>query len=143
VTDDHFISYPRDPTKMTILIGRSWKLWATRRPYPAGSPRAGEFAYWNIGARRWVELHGSSDPTVPVLVEEILGDDYAPEVTHYGWDAAARPREYPSMIHVRTGADPARAKSFLSMCFTYGLDAAVKAGDGKVVALRIIEEPAP
>ena len=46
------------------------------------------------------------------------------------------------MIQIRTGndpADPKRALMFLDMCFTYGLDAAIKSGDGDVVALRITE----
>lgn len=138
MSDGKFVEYPRDPTQMTIIVGRTWKLWATRRTSKSG-PRAGEIAYWNPGEKRWVELHGSDEPTIPVLVEEILGDDYAPEVTHYGWEDAERPRSHPSMIQVRTGASADRAKMFLNMCFPYGLDLAIKHGDGKVVALRITE----
>ena len=57
-------------------VGRTWKLWAHR--YESGK-------LWNIGARRWVEIHQLTHPIVAVLVEEILGDPYAAEVTHYGW----------------------------------------------------------
>jgi len=123
----------------SVTIGRTWQLWATRHE---------NGALWHVGARRWVELHGSQDPIVAVLVEEILGDDYAPEVTHYGWqDAEDRPlragaREYPRMIQVRTGADPERAMMFLRMCFPYGLRAAIDHGDGRVVAMRITEATA-
>jgi hypothetical protein len=118
-------------------IGRTWKLWASR--YKSGK-------LWHIGVRRWVELHGLPEPIVPVLVEEILGDRYAPEVTHYGWQyvegSSYRHDDAPTMIQIRTGndpADPRRALLFLNMCFPYGLDAAVKAGEGDVVAMRITE----
>ena len=120
-----------------ITVGRTWQLWAHR--YESGK-------LWNIGQRRWVEIHQLSCPIVPVLVEEIIGDRFDSEVTHYGWqDAEGRGHRHsdaPSMIQVRTGndlKDPRRALSFLSMCFPYGLDAAVKHGDGAVVALRITE----
>lgn len=121
-----------------IRTGRTWNLWAARRE--SGS-------LWYVGAKRWVELHGSKDPTVPVLVEEILGDDYAPEVTHYGWEYAEGnyahlSAQHPSMIHVRTGADPSRAKMFLDMCFPYGLHTSVERGEGRVVAMRITVVPA-
>lgn len=48
-----------------------------------------------------------------------------------------------TMIQVRTGSDPKNPKAlmFLDMCFTYGLDTAVRQGDGAVVALRITEPP--
>lgn len=85
-----------------------------------------------------------SHPLVAVLVEEILGDLYAPEVTHYSWQyvegSQYRHGDAFTMIQVRTGGDlkdPKRALMFLSMCFTYGLDAAIAKGDGAVVAMRI------
>lgn len=119
-------------------VGRTWQLWAHR--YESGK-------LWNVGQRRWVELHQLDHPVVPVLVEEILGDRFDPAITHYGWqDAEDRKRERasdtPAMIQVRTGndpKDPRRALMFLDMCFPYGLAAAVKRGDGEVVALRITE----
>jgi len=43
------------------------------------------------------------------------------------------------MIQVRAGASDERAKMLLNMCFPCGLDAAIRAGNGKVVALRITE----
>ena len=119
--------------------GRTWKLWAYR--YENGT-------YWHIGVRRWVELHQLSRPLVPVLVEEILGDRYAPEVTHYGWQYAEGSRyrhgDTPTMIQIRTGSDPTdpkRALMFLNMCFPYGLDAAIAKGDGAVIAMHIAERP--
>ena len=107
--------------------GRAWKLWAYR--YENG-------ALWHVGPRKWVELHGISCPLVPVLVEEILGDRYAPEVTHYGWESReGKRRATPSMIQIRAGADPKRALMFLSMCVSIDRD------DGAVVPLRVIESP--
>jgi hypothetical protein len=138
VKDDKFVSYPTDPTQMTIIVGRRWRLWATRRTYASG-PVAGEITYWHVGTKRWVDLHGSRDPTVPVLLEEVLGNNFAPEVTHYGWEDAEHPRELPSMIQVRTGASADRAMMFLDMCFPYGLEAALEKKTGWVVALRITE----
>lgn len=118
-------------------VGRTWKLWAHR--YESGK-------LWHVGAREWVKLHGLDHPLVAVLVEEILGDPYAPEVTHYSWQyvegSKYRHGDVPTMIQVRTGNDPAqpkRALMFLDMCFTYGLGAAIAKGDGNVVALRITE----
>lgn len=118
-------------------VDRTWKLWAYRHA---------NGKLWHIGARRWVELHQLTHPLVPVLVEEILADLYAAEVTHYGWQyvegSPYRHGDAPTLIQVRTGADPKdpkRALMFLSMCFSYGLDAAVERGDGNIVALRITE----
>jgi hypothetical protein len=120
-------------------VGRTWQLWAYR--YESGK-------LWHIGARKWVELHQLSHPVVAVIVEEILGDPYADEVTHYGWQyiegSLYRHGDVPTMIQVRTGNDsknPKRALMFLNMCFPYGIDAEIKSGDGNVVALRIAEQP--
>jgi hypothetical protein len=115
-------------------VRRVWKLWAHR--YESGK-------LWHVGDRRWVELHQLPHPLVAVLVEEILGDPYAPEVTHYGWQYAEGSRyrhgDTPTMIQVRTGSDPKRSMMFLSMCFPCGIDAAIAKGDGNVVAMRITE----
>ena len=115
-------------------IGRTWKLWAHR--YASGK-------HWHVGGRKWVEIHRLDHPIVAVLVEEILGDPYADEVTHYGWQYALGSRyrhgDVPTMIQVRTGSDPKRARMFLDMCFPYGLDAETAKGDGAVVAMRITE----
>ena len=120
-----------------MTIGRTWKLWAHRHA---------NGQLWHVGARRWVELHGLTHPLVAVLVEEILNDLYDDEVTHYGWQYVEGSRyrhgDVPTMIQVRTGNDPKdrkRALMFLNMCFPYGLDVAIKSGDGTVVALRITE----
>lgn len=119
--------------------GSTWELWAYR--YESGD-------LWHIGDRGWVELHQLPNPLVPVLVEEILGDPYAPEITHYGWRYAEGSRyrynDVPTMIQIRTGADPSdpkRALMLLSICFSCTLDHAIARGDGNIVALRITERP--
>jgi hypothetical protein len=111
----------------TVTVGRTWKLWAYR--YESG-------ALWHVGPKKWVELHALPYPLVPVLVEEILGDRYAAEVTHYGWEDRGRQRQTPTMIQVRVGRDPKRALMLLSTCVSISTD------DGAVVALRITETAA-
>ena len=115
-------------------VGRTWKLWAHR--YASGK-------LWHVGDRGWVEIHQLDHPIVAVLVEEFLGDPYAAEVTHYGWQYALGSRyrhgDVPTMIQVRTGSEPNRARMFLDMCFPGGVDASVARGDGSVVAMRITE----
>jgi len=118
-------------------VGRTWKLWAHR--YDSGK-------LWHVGARKWVELHQLEHPVVAVLVEEVLGDPYADEVTHYAWQyvegSRCRHGDVPTMIQVRTGNDPTnpkRGRMFLDMCFPYGVDASVACGDGNILALRITE----
>ena len=118
-------------------VGRTWKLWAHR--YASGKLR-------NVGACKWVELHGLDHPLVAVLVEEILGDPYADAVTHYGWQyiegSKYRHGDAPTLIQIRAGTDPTdpkRAMMLLSMCFAYGLDAEIRAGEGDVIALHITE----
>lgn len=120
-------------------VGRTWQLWAYR--YESGK-------LWHIGARKWVELHQLQRPLVAVRVEEILGDPYAHDVTHYGWQYVEGSRyrhgDAPTMIHMRAGTDPKdprRSMMLLAMCFPYGLDAAIEKGDGNVLALRIAEQP--
>lgn len=120
-------------------VGRTWKLWAYR--YESG-------AFWHVGEKRWVALHQLSHPLIPVLVEEIVGDPYAAEVTNYGWQyvegSQYRHGDAPTMIQIRTGSDPTnpkRALMFLDMCFPYGLAAAIETGDGNIVALRVTERP--
>lgn len=105
--------------------GRVWKLWAHR--YEDGK-------LWHVGARRWVQLHDLDRPLVPVVVEEILGDRYAAEITHYGWDDKRTGHSVPSMIQIRAGLDPKRAMMMLAMCV--GIDAS---NIGNVVPLCITE----
>jgi hypothetical protein len=120
-----------------VNVGRTWKLWAHR--YDNGN-------LWHVGARKWVELHGSTHPLVAVLVEEVLGDLYADAVTHYAWQyvegSKYRHGDVPTMIQIRTGNDPSnpkRALMFLDMCFPYGVASSVERGEGSIVALRITE----
>lgn len=113
-----------------ISIGRTWKLCAYR--YDNGE-------FMHVGERWWVEMHGIQQPLVPVLVEEILGDLYAPEVTHYAWEDHDRPYRVPAMVQHRAGPDPSKALMLLDMCFTYGFKVEVERGKGHVLALRITE----
>lgn len=118
------------------MTPRSWQLWAHK--YQTGQ-------LWHIGERPWVALHGLPHPIVPVLVEEVLGDPYAPRVTHYGWQYAPGSRyrhgDAPTMIQVRSGATPDRAMMLLEMCFPYGLHIEIEREEGAVLALRITERP--
>jgi hypothetical protein len=118
-------------------VGRTWQLYAYR--YESGT-------FHHVGAKGWVRLHQLPHPLVPVLVEEILGDPYVPEVTHYGWQyvegSQYRHGDAPTMIQIRAGMDPKdpkRSMMLLAMCFAYGLDAELERGEGNVVALRITE----
>ena len=117
-----------------IAIGRTWELWAHR------DGNGGKLRH--VGARAWVEIHRLPQPIVAVLVEEILGDPYASDVTHYAWEDLERPRDKPSMVQIRATSDPAnptRALMLLDMCFPGGLRGAIDAGRGKLLALRITE----
>jgi len=117
--------------------GRTWNLHA----------HASRGTYWHIGTERWVKLHGLTDPVVPVLLEEWLGDPRDPEVTHYGWEYNAKPGsgEYNAkpgsvtMIYPRAKGERPDLLPWLSlnMCFAYGMQAEIDAGKGKMVALRI------
>lgn len=106
---------------------RIWNLWACDHN---GTP-------WHVGARRWVELHYSSDPVIPVLVEELDGSPIDPEATHYGWRDTGKSESPPCMIFPRVTASHLKPHMLLDMCFAYGMDVEVKAGKGNMVALRI------
>lgn len=81
--------------------------------------------FFNLGPRRYVELHGTSDPIVEVHVALVDADD--PTATHWGWLAAAADK--PSMIW------PSWAQ--LDCCFTYGSAAEERAGKGRIVRLTV------
>jgi hypothetical protein len=117
-------------------VERTWELWAYR--YANGQ-------LLHIGDRWWVELHQLQSPLVPVLIEEVSGDPYAPEVTHYGWryaEGLLQHEDVPTMIQIRLKTDPSdskHARALLDMCFSHGCDVAIARGDGNVVPLRITE----
>ena len=126
-------------------VGRTWELWAYR--YEDGE-------LWHVGERSWVELHRLQNPElhqenpsiVPVLVEEILGNPYAPEVTHYGWRYAEgnqhRHSDTPTMIQISTGSDPSNPNSatmLLDLAFPGRIDDTIERGGGNIVPLRITE----
>lgn len=106
---------------------RTWNLWAY----------ASRSTFWHIGAKRWVELHGLSDPIVPVLVEECTGDVLGSEVTHYGWEYTEKPGSVTMIWPRATNNDRLKPWMSLEMCFAYGMQAEVDAGKGNMVALRI------
>jgi hypothetical protein len=101
---------------------------------------------WGAGQEWWVRLFFTSDPIVPVCVEELDIDPTAPEVTHYGWRDLPLNRQTeniePSMIYPRCEPDSKRGITpwfLLGMCFTYGMKAETDAGKGRMVCLRITE----
>jgi hypothetical protein len=121
-----------------MTTGRTWDLYACR--YVSGK-------FMHIGEKRWVELHQLTEPIVSVRVEEILDDPIRPDVTHYGWEytdgsaLAQRLAGRPSMIQIRAGEK--HPMGLLAMCFPYGLEAQIESGEGRVIALRVTEQPEP
>lgn len=120
-------------------VGRTWELWAIRHR---------DRELWHVGSWRRVQLQRCQTPAlqllpiVHVLVEEILGDPYTPEITHYGWQY--QNSDCPSMIQIRTELDPSNPKSalmLLDLCLPGGLDNAIERGGGHLVSLRITENP--
>jgi nitrite reductase/ring-hydroxylating ferredoxin subunit len=126
----------------------TWALWAYR--YEDGE-------LWHVTSERgWVELLQRDcgaqifvpAAVVPVLAEEVIGDPYAAEVTHYGWRYArgnqCRHDDAPTMIQIRVKTDPSKPRSalmLLDLCFPGKIDDAIERGDGKLVTLRITERP--
>ncbi len=109
--------------------------------------RTGNGMLRDIGHQRWVELFGGDDPIVPVTVDELrVSDTKDPDVTHYGWwDIAGSMQKEstePVMIFPRVGG-PQRPDidpwTLLGMCFTYGMQAEINRGKGRMVCLRITE----
>ena len=110
-------------------IGRTWDFHA----------HASRGTYWHVGTRRWVELHGLTDPVVAVVAEEWLGDVRDPEVTHYGWEYIDKPGSV-TMIWPRSrGREDLTPWLLLNMCFTYGMQAEIDACKGRMVALRLTQ----
>lgn len=82
-------------------------------------------------SRRWVELHRSSDPIVPVRVREWSEGD--PPSPYFGWLDASDTTHY-------TMVWPSEAQ--LDMCFIYGPEAEEARGRGRKVRL-VVEEVTP
>ncbi len=81
----------------------------------------------NLGARRYVEMHGTKLPIVEQDVAEVPDGD--PTATHWGW---MRPNDtQPVMIYPR--------EVLFRVCFPYGVDVEVAAGKGRVVRLAVAE----
>lgn len=111
-------------------IGRTWDLFAHRD----------RGKLWHIGGGGYVKVHMLDLPIVAVLAEEILDEPVGPDVTHYGWEQAGRSSDkHPSMIQIR--ATSHHPMALLDMCFPGGIEAEVKAGRGRVIALRVTETP--
>lgn len=92
--------------------GRSWKMWA--HDY-------GEHGFNHASPdKKWVEIHGLSEPVVPVEVYEDK------EGTMLGW--LDKNDDYPTMIW---------HKKIFEICFPYGSAAEVAAGKGVVLQLSI------
>ena len=114
----------------TATAGRTWDFYAHAR----GS------TYWFVGAKPWVELHGLTDPVVPVIAEEWLGDVRDPEVTHYGWEYTGKPGSVTMIWPRARGREDLTPWLSLGMCFPYGMQAEIEAGKGQMVALRIAQK---
>lgn len=85
---------------------------------------------WHVGEKRWVELHGLSNPIVPVKVT-VIGEGQGPKECYYGWQDVGKYDKPPSMIwpHWVT----------FTICFLYGPQAEVERGKGRIVQLKIEE----
>lgn len=96
-------------------IKKQWKMWAYL--YEDGK-------LCHVGSKRYVEIHLIRRPIVPVVVEEDENGG------HYGWMETGE--DTPCMIW------PTEVQ--FKMCFTYGVKAAVEAGHGRPVRLKIVQD---
>lgn len=79
--------------------------------------------YYHLGSFAYVKAHGLAYPIVEVKVVEVEEND--PAGTHWGWLNVGK--EKPTMIWPSRG--------LFDMCFTYGPEAEVKAGKGRILRL--------
>ena len=97
------------------MKNRQWKMWGHEV-----QAHGGGVEYHHCGEKRWVELHGLSEPVVPVIVTE------SDKGKWLGWIETGE--TVPTMIwHDR----------IFEICFPYGSAIEVKAGKGEVVRLEI------
>ena len=89
----------------------SWIMWAHDE----------KGAFFHLGEKRWVELHGIDLPIVEVKV------DVDKNGTYYGWLRSNR--DVPTMIWP--------SKIQFEMCFPYGPKIEEEKGKGKVLRLSI------
>lgn len=97
----------------------SWEMYAGRDQHNGG--------FKNFGGVGYVMAYGHAEPVQVVVSEE-------PEGTYYGWiDArrAAAGDDTPAMIQQFSG--------LFAMQFTYGPEAEVNAGRGRIVRLAVKE----
>jgi hypothetical protein len=95
--------------------------------------RYGDGRFHSIGSEEYVIGHGLKQPIFRVKVEEVPeGDDTA---THWGWMRSA-------YSHYVADTSPRMiwySRGMLEVCFTYGVQAEIDRGHGRVVTLRITE----
>lgn len=93
---------------------REWRMWGNEIPIDGG------FEYHHCGERWWVEMHGLTEPVVPVVLTESKKGKFL------GWIDTGS--DTPCMIH---------HEKIFEICFPYGSKAEVDLGRGKVVRLEI------
>jgi hypothetical protein len=96
---------------------------------------------WNVGSKVWLTTCASlfgNHVIIAVLVEEI-SEPEGVLVTHYGWEYTHKPGTL-TMIYPRATSERNKPWMLLDMCFPYGIEAAIKRGEGQMLALRITEE---
>lgn len=76
----------------------------------------------HIGERFYTKLYGHDDPIAVIVTEDVSG-------SYWGWIDQKSPDGPPEMIQSRKG--------FFDMQFTYGPEAEVERGRGRIVQLRI------
>jgi hypothetical protein len=80
----------------------------------------GNERWMHFGSKRYADMHGGSEPTVPVRLTE------DPDGAYHGWIETGE--DTPSMIW------PSRAQ--LTMCFAYGVQVEIDKGRGVPIRLR-------
>jgi hypothetical protein len=98
---------------------RTWRMWAHR----SEPGKDGTGAYRHFGIRRYVQLHGLSDPIVEVELTEDPAGNY--------WACIKTGEDTPSMIWPSQGQ--------FSMCFPYGPQVEVDQGKMTIVRLKVRE----
>jgi hypothetical protein len=116
-----------EPSTGYTIQQTAWEMYAHR--YDDGR-------FCHVGSEQYVRANGLKKPMFRVLVEEVDDDDET--ATHWGWMGFAwsyhEADTEPNMIW--------HTKGQFKMCFTYGPQAEVDRGRGRILRLRITEIPA-